>query len=51
MQYEINGSKITVIRKEEPDGITILDGLLNSLIIKLSESKEKNDNAKTKEKK
>ena len=34
MEYMINGSKITVERKEEEKGMTILEGLINSFIIK-----------------
>ena len=41
MEYQINGAKITVIRKEEDNGITILDGLLNALILQIQDSKEK----------
>lgn len=48
MEYQINGSKITVIRKEETDGITIIDGLLNALILEIQDSKEKKLNDKEK---
>jgi len=49
MEYQINGSKITVIRKEESDGVSILDGLLNALILKLEDSKERKDDSKKRE--
>ncbi len=50
MEYQINGSKITVIRKEESDGITILDGLLNALVLKIQDKKEIKDDSKKREK-
>jgi hypothetical protein len=31
--YNINGSKIVVIRKAEKDGTTILEGVINSVIL------------------
>lgn len=49
MEYQINGSKITVIRKEESDGVSILDGLLNALILKLEDSKVRKDDSKKRE--
>lgn len=42
MQYEINGCKITVIRKEEKEGITILEGLLNAIVLNETNRKDKN---------
>ncbi len=44
MTYEINGSKITVIRKSEESGITLLEGLINSLILTEKNKKEENKN-------
>ena len=46
MEYMINGSKITVKRKEEEKGMTILEGLINSFIIKENSKKEDNKNEK-----
>lgn len=48
MEYQINGSKITVKREQESEGITILDGILNSLILKIQNSKENTKNDKEK---
>ena len=41
MEYEINGSKIKVIRQFEETGITILEALVNSII--LNEKKKKDE--------
>lgn len=52
MEYQINGSKITVTRKEESDGIiiTILDGLFNALVLKIQDKKKIIDDSKKREK-
>ena len=41
MEYEINGSKIKVTRQFEETGITILEALVNSII--LNEKKKKDE--------
>ncbi len=50
MEYNINGSKIKVIRKEDDKGITILEALINSYIIsnnhKKGETKNESKNKK-----
>jgi hypothetical protein len=46
MESMINGSKITVERKEEEKGMTILEGLINSFIIKENSKKEDKKNEK-----
>ena len=47
MEYEINGSKIKVTRQFEETGITILEALVNSLILN---NKKKKDEVKNDEK-
>lgn len=49
--YEINGSKIKVIRKSEETGRTILDGIISSIIIYINSERKsggKSDNKKSK---
>ena len=41
--YNINGSKIVVIRKEEKQGITILQGVINSVILNCQKENIKNE--------
>lgn len=40
--YNINGSKIVVIRKEEKQGTTILQGVINSVILNCQKENIKN---------
>ncbi len=40
MEYNINGAKVIVIRKEDDKGISILDGLIHSFIIEKNKPKE-----------
>ncbi len=40
MEYNINGSKIKVIRKEDDKGISILDGIIHSYIVTKNKPKE-----------
>jgi len=46
MEYEINGSKIKVTRQFEETGITILEALVNSLIINNKKKKDEIKNEK-----
>lgn len=43
MEYNINGSQIKVIRKEEEKGITILDGLIHAFIMEKNNTKKKEE--------
>ena len=46
MEYEINGSKIKVTRQFEEAGITILEALVNSLILNNKKKKDEIKNEK-----
>ncbi len=46
MEYEINGSKIKVTRQFEETGITILEALVNSLILNNKKKKDEIKNEK-----
>ena len=53
MEYIINGSKVKVKRETVDTGLTIMEGLINSFIIKNNEPKgeTKNDESNIKEQK
>lgn len=44
MEYNINGSKIKVIRKEDDKGISIIDALIHSYVIEKNRPKGENKN-------
>ena len=44
MEYNINGSKIKVIRKEDDKGISIIDALIHSYVIEKNRPKRENKN-------
>ena len=46
MEYEINGSKIKVTRQFEETGITILEALVNSIILNNKKKKDEIKNEK-----
>lgn len=48
MEYNINGAKIKVIRKEDDKGITILDAIVHSFII--DKNRPKGDELKNEDK-
>lgn len=51
MEYNINGSKIKVIRKEDDKGISIIDALIHSYVIEKNRPKGENKNeSKTRKK-
>lgn len=47
MEYIINGSKVIVKRETVDNGLTIMEGLINSFIIKENGPKGETKNAKS----
>jgi len=52
MEYNINGSKIKVTRREDTKGISIIEAIIHSYVIDKKRPKEvKNNESKSKEQK